>query len=211
MRAALWGFVRTVQTEQPQWRVSLVDCDEAPSRSVAIDELFAADVEPEVGIGAAMAATFVGCGNSSHASVATCAPVARPRTHSRSSRSAASIRSSSAASARTAPAAGEVEVEVAAAGLNFRDVMKALGIYPLGAEEPVTFGDEFSGRIVRVGRGVRKLRAGDRVMGFAPAGGAFASHLVLSADAVWKVPAHLGLAEAASIPVVFGTAYHALA
>ena len=47
-------------------------------------------------------------------------------------------------------------------------------------------------------------------MGFAPKGGAFASHLCLSADIAWKVPAHLSLAEAASVPVVFGTAYHSL-
>ena len=53
MRAALWGFVRTVQTEQPQWRVSLVDCRHASDDALApalVDELFAADVEPEVAI-----------------------------------------------------------------------------------------------------------------------------------------------------------------
>ena len=53
MRAALWGFVRTVQTEQPQWRMSLVDCNRAQDDALIaalIDELFAADVEPEVAI-----------------------------------------------------------------------------------------------------------------------------------------------------------------
>ena len=88
--------------------------------------------------------------------------------------------------------------------------MKALGLYPLREGEPTSLGDEFSGRVTRVGRQVRDPQFGDRVAGFAPAGGAFASYLTVGADAVWKIPPHLGFAEAASIPVVFGTAYHAL-
>ena len=156
-----------------------------------------------------MAVTFAGCANSSRRARRRPLAVRRRRAADRARRPPR-FASSSSGRARSWPAAGEVEIEVAAAGLNFRDVMKALGIYPLGPDEPVIFGDEFSGRIIGVGRGVRRLRAGDRVMGFAPEGGAFASHLVVRTDAVWRVPAALGLAEAASIPVVFGTAYHAL-
>ncbi|HEY2139065.1 MAG TPA: SDR family NAD(P)-dependent oxidoreductase, partial [Chthoniobacterales bacterium] len=111
--------------------------------------------------------------------------------------------------ARSFPNAGELEVEVAAGGLNFRDLMKALGIYPSNDGERMTFGDEFAGRVVRVGKGVRRFRLGDRVMGLAAAE-TFSSHLLLAADDAWKIPAHLSFTEAASIPVVFGTAYHAL-
>ena len=207
MRAALWGFVRTVQTEQPHWRLSLVDCDK-PSLDALLDELFAADAEPEV----ALRDDGRHVRRLRQFQPASAPPAAgRPPAYALQIGHAGRLDSLQfVGRARSSPAAGEVEIEVAAAGLNFRDVMKALGIYPLGPDEPVIFGDEFSGRIIGVGRGVRTLRAGDRVMGFAPEGGAFASHLVVRTDAVWKVPAALGLAEAASIPVVFGTAYHAL-
>src|SRR5207249_6715690 len=103
--------------------------------------------------------------------------------------------------ARPAPGPGEVEIEIAAAGLNFRDLMKMLGIYPLKEGEVSNFGDEFSGRITRVGRGVRILKAGDRGIGLAPGGGAFGSHLIVPAERVWKFPKNLSFAQAASIPL----------
>src|SRR5207248_9769546 len=46
--------------------------------------------------------------------------------------------------ARSAPGRGEVEIEIVAAGLNFRDLMKVLGIYPLNEGEMLNFGDERS-------------------------------------------------------------------
>lgn len=211
MRAGLWGFVRTAQTEQPQWRMSLVDC--APLTPAAltdalIDELVAADIEPEVAIRddgrhvrrlrQLQIADVETAASSPPAYALEIEHVGRADSLQFRGR------------ARVAPAAGEVEIEVAAAGLNFRDVMKALGIYPLGPDERTTFGDELSGHIARVGFGVRTLRAGDRVAGFAPAGGAFASHVTVNAAAVWAIPEHISLVEAASIPVVYGTAFHAL-
>ncbi len=112
--------------------------------------------------------------------------------------------------ARRAPGKGEVEVEIAAAALNFRDLMKVLGIYPLREGEPALFGDEGSGRVLRVGPGVRQLKPGDRVMISSLKGGTFCSHFVDSAESVWKIPDNLGFVEAASISVVFGTAFHGL-
>src|SRR5207237_10772737 len=46
--AALWGFVRTVQTEQPQWHISMLDGADASLRDPLINELFVAEIEPEV-------------------------------------------------------------------------------------------------------------------------------------------------------------------
>ena len=57
---------------------------------------------------------------------------------------------------------------------------------------------------------MRILRRGDRGIGLAPGGGAFGSHLVVPAERVWKFPRNLSFAQAASIPLVFATAYHAL-
>ncbi len=205
--AAVWGFARTLQTEQPHWHVSLVDCGDVPPAELLLRELFAPSIEPEVAFreGSRWVRRMR---EFEPASAATTASPPAYTLHIGQAGRTDSLRY--CGRPRPAPGPGEVEVEIAAAGLNFRDLMKVLGIYPLRDGEPPVLGDEFSGRVARVGRGVRKLLPGDRVMGFAPAGGAFGSHLVLAADVVWKCPPNLGFAEAASIPVVFGTAYHAL-
>jgi myxalamid-type polyketide synthase MxaB len=205
--AALWGFVRTVQTEKPQWQISLVDCADTLSRDALLDELLAAEIEPEVALrndGRRVRRLRQFQPRSS-------AEVARPPAYVLQIEQPGRVDSLHfRGRARSAPGPGEVEVEVAAAGLNFRDLMKTLGIYPLKEGEPVSLGDEFAGRIVRIGRGARKFRVEDRVMGFAPAGGAFGSHLIPKAEDVWKIPPDLSFTEAASILVAFGTAYHAL-
>ena len=109
---------------------------------------------------------------------------------------------------RRAPEAGEVEVEVCAAGLNFRDVMKVLGIYPI--EEPVDelLGDECAGRVVAVGEGVTHLRAGDGVIVISP--GCFSKFVTVPVAYVVRKPEHLSFEEAATIPVTFLTAHYAL-
>ena len=63
---------------------------------------------------------------------------------------------------------GEVEIEVRAAGLNFRDVLKGLDQYPLNATEPRTFGDECAGIVRRVAPGVTSVAPGDAVVAVAP-------------------------------------------
>jgi NADPH:quinone reductase-like Zn-dependent oxidoreductase/SAM-dependent methyltransferase/acyl carrier protein len=109
---------------------------------------------------------------------------------------------------RYAPGPGQVEIEVYAASLNFRDVMKALGLYPINGEEDTMLGDECAGRIVAVGEGVRKLSIGDKVV--ALASGSFASHVTTSAELVIHKPSHLTFEEAANMPVAFLTAYYGL-
>jgi acyl transferase domain-containing protein/NADPH:quinone reductase-like Zn-dependent oxidoreductase/acyl carrier protein len=109
---------------------------------------------------------------------------------------------------RRAPDPDEVEVAVGAQGLNFRDVMKVLGMYPGDAVDANLLGDEFAGTIVRAGRRVRGLRPGMRVFGVCP--GAMATHVTLTASAVMRVPARLTLEDAATIPVAYLTAYYAL-
>ncbi len=115
------------------------------------------------------------------------------------------------AAPRRAPGDGEVEIQVAAAGLNFRDVLRALGM--LAAEHDagagvVGFGAECAGKVVRVGAGVTGVAVGDDVLAFATR--SFSSFVTTSAKAVAPIPAALGFVEAASIPMVFLTAYHAL-
>lgn len=113
---------------------------------------------------------------------------------------------------RGAPGAGEIEVEIAAAGLNYRDVMIGLGLLDddlLGAGlTRAALGFECAGRVSRVGAGVTRLQPGDAVMGFAA--GSFASHVTSPDWHFFPVPEGLALDAAATIPVAFSTAWYAL-
>lgn len=114
---------------------------------------------------------------------------------------------------RIAPAAGEVEIEILAAGLNFLDVIRAMGLFdPIGNRTP-KLGIECAGRIVRIGEGVSGYEVGDRVVALTPAFnsvGTLASHLVTRASLVARVSDRLALADAAALPCVYLTAYFAL-
>jgi polyketide synthase 12/epothilone polyketide synthase D len=109
---------------------------------------------------------------------------------------------------RQPPGLGEVELEIFAAGLNFSDVMKALGIYPGLSDGPVAFGAECSGRITAVGEGVSRLRVGDEVLAVAPF--AFGSHTITRASFAAIKPAQLSFEEAATLPIAYLTACYAL-
>ena len=100
---------------------------------------------------------------------------------------------------------GQVRVAVRAAGLNFRDVLVALGMVPDGGEP---LGAEGAGTVLETGPGVTSVAAGDRVTGLLP--GAFGPVAVTSGDYLVKVPDGWSWAQAASVPVAFLTAYYAL-
>ncbi|MFO1456197.1 MAG: SDR family NAD(P)-dependent oxidoreductase [Steroidobacteraceae bacterium] len=105
------------------------------------------------------------------------------------------------AAGRRAPGHGEVEVEVQATGLNFKDVLNVLGMYP-GDAGPL--GGECAGVVSAIGEGVAGLRVGEPVM--ALASGSFASHVTTRAEFVQPRPPRQSAAEAASIPIAFLTA-----
>jgi len=98
----------------------------------------------------------------------------------------------------------EVQVTVAAAGLNFSDVMRALGLYPTEG----VLGIEMAGSVAAVGTNVNDLKVGDRVFGIAPS--SFASQVVVPRAFVAATPEVLSDTEAAAMPLVFVTAYYAL-
>ncbi|MGK7864062.1 SDR family NAD(P)-dependent oxidoreductase [Falsiroseomonas sp. E2-1-a4] len=115
-----------------------------------------------------------------------------------------------AASVR-APGPGEVALRVEAAGLNFRDLMWAQGLLPeevleAGFAGP-TLGMECAGIVEQAGPGVA-LRPGTRVFGFAP--GALAARVITRVEAIAPLPEGLDPVQAATIPVAFMTALHAL-
>ena len=114
--------------------------------------------------------------------------------------------------ARRAPGPGEVEIEIAAAGLNFRDVMLANGLLDDDVLDDglagAVFGFECAGRVVRVGDGVTHLKPGDAVMGFGRE--SFASYSTADARVFSAVPDGLPIEAAATIPVAFLTAWYSL-
>ncbi len=103
---------------------------------------------------------------------------------------------------------GEVVIEVKAAGMNFRDVLKALALYPAETADARVFGDEVAGVIKTVGAGVTHVKPGDRVFGLAVFG--LATFSMARAGDVRLIPNGLSFEEAATLPVVFMTSWHAL-
>ena len=106
----------------------------------------------------------------------------------------------------------DVEIEVAAAALNFRDVMVTLGLLPALAYERSGLGREVgmegSGIVRRVGSKVRHCRAGDEVA-FVH-GGCIANRVVVAEHLVFAKPERLGMEEAASVLSVYVTAWYSL-
>ncbi|UYQ66232.1 SDR family NAD(P)-dependent oxidoreductase [Streptomyces peucetius] len=99
---------------------------------------------------------------------------------------------------------GEVRVGVRAAGVNFRDVLIALGMYP--GEAPL--GSEAAGVVLEVGAGVTDLKPGDRVFGLIT--DAFGPVAVADRRTIVPMPSCLTFAQAAAVPVVYLTAYYGL-
>ncbi len=109
-------------------------------------------------------------------------------------------------------APGEVEIEVRAAGLNFRDVMFAMGLLPSEALENgfagATLGMEAAGTVARVGEEASGFKPGDPVFCFAPA--CFADYARSDQGAVRHMPDGMDFAQAATIPTTFFTVCYAL-
>jgi acyl transferase domain-containing protein/NADPH:quinone reductase-like Zn-dependent oxidoreductase/NADP-dependent 3-hydroxy acid dehydrogenase YdfG len=107
---------------------------------------------------------------------------------------------------------GEVEVEIAATGLNYRDVMWSMGLLPEEALETgfagPTLGLECAGRVSRVGDGVTEFKVGDPVVAFGPS--CFSSHLVSHEKWLARLPDGVSLSQAATLPVAYFTAYFSL-
>ncbi|MGV7631465.1 type I polyketide synthase [Mycobacterium kansasii] len=189
--AAVWGLVRSAQAEYPG-RVVLLDSD----GSVAADAVVGAG-EPQLVVrsgvvyGARLAVVNSGLtlpdrlwrlgvgGGGTFEEVA-----ARP-------------------CPRVDLAARQVRVAVGAVGVNFRDVLVALGMYPGGGE----LGAEGAGVVVEVGPGVTGLSVGDPVMGLL---GVVSPEAVVDERLVTAVPAGWSLVAAAGMPVAFLTAWYGL-
>ncbi|HEY3995581.1 MAG TPA: type I polyketide synthase [Mycobacterium sp.] len=191
--AAVWGLVRSAQAEQPG-RLVLVDSDGSvdersiircgePQLLVRDGVVYAARLRPPrtgavVRLPSGTWRLDAGReGTLEDLVVGTCPPVELE--------------------------AGQVRIAVAAVGVNFRDVLVALGMYPGGGQ----LGAEGAGVVVEVGPGVTGLAVGDSVMGLL---GVVGAEAVVDQRLVIPVPAGRSLVEAAGLPVVFLTALYGL-
>jgi len=219
--ATLWGFGRTIAQEFPELRCTNVDLghnDIASEARSLFQELVNADEETQV----ALRRDKRYCARL--ARLAEAATAAQPSPRQRTTRPFIEAEDKSfrleitepgtlenlelRVTPRVTPAAEEVEIEVQAAGLNFVDVLKALGMAPGFGEGPQSLGGECSGTITALGDGVTDHHVGDDVI--AIASNCFGKYVVANASLVHRKPSHLTFAEAATIPVAFVTAHYAL-
>jgi NADPH:quinone reductase-like Zn-dependent oxidoreductase len=109
--------------------------------------------------------------------------------------------------------AGEVRIEVAAAGINFADVMARMGLYPDAPKTPCVVGYEVAGTILELGEGAstpaQPLTPGQRVIAGTQFGG-YASQVVVPAADVLPLADELSFEQGAAIPVNYGTAWAGL-
>ncbi|MFE9750949.1 SDR family NAD(P)-dependent oxidoreductase [Saccharothrix saharensis] len=192
--AAVWGLVRSAQAEHPG-RIVLVDVDEPALLPLAV-----ACGEPQVAVrsGALRVPRL-------HRPVEGLShgdgPWRLDVTDQGTLDHLALVAAPDAAAALTPD---QVRVEVRAAGLNFRDVLYALGMYPGEAR----IGSEGAGVVVEVGEAVTDLSPGDRVFGLFP--GSVGPLAVTDRALVARTPRGWSHAEAAVVPAVWLTAYYAL-
>ncbi|MEU1290509.1 SDR family NAD(P)-dependent oxidoreductase, partial [Kitasatospora sp. NPDC005856] len=189
----VWGLVRGARAEHPD-RFVLVDAD-----STWDPALIAGTDEPELAVrrGALRAPRLVRVG-------ASLTPPDGPwRLEDTGTGSIDDLALVPRPELMEPPAPGRVRIAMRAAGLNFRDVLIALGVYPGEA----LMGGEGAGVVLETGPDSR-FRPGDRVMGLVP--GAFGPVTVADERLLVRMPDDWSFARAASVPVVFQTAWYGL-
>ncbi len=205
-QAGLWGLVRSARSEHPDRSFRLVDCDAAAESWEALPGILAAPTEAEVALrqGAARVPRLVRASKPDPDTLVP-PPAAPWRLSFQQAGRIDALQLLPEASLLTPLQPGEVQLAVWAAGLNFLDVFRVLGVL---AHERRPMGVEGAGIVTAVGEGVTTLRVGDRVMGMVTASlgpQARTDHRLLT-----PIPAGLSFAQAATLPAVFLTVLYGL-
>lgn len=210
VQAPLWGIGRVIANEVPKIRPRMIDLMGTREERIALAARLAASLleknaEPELVISMDGAYTP----RLRVVEEATQEPASSLRLGFTSGRLG-----SLAWSPTSQPRPGDDDIVVAprAAGLNYRDVMYALGVLPEEALEAgfagASLGMEAAGIVVATGKNVTEFRPGDEVICFAP--DCFNSHIVTPAKAAIAKPTQISFEEAATIPTAFFTVQYAL-
>jgi phthiocerol/phenolphthiocerol synthesis type-I polyketide synthase C len=217
-QAPLWGLGRVIMLEHPELRPAIIDLDPAPDGDDGIAGLLDEVLRP----GSQQIALRNGKRYTPRLEAWDPAAAGRPACQDRRPfdpgrdgnlrilAATPGILDSldPALCQRTPPGPGEVQIEVSVAGLNFSDVMKALGIYPGLPPGGVPLGAECAGRVTAVGADVDRFKPGDAVMAVAPA--ALAAFVTTPSHLVARTPGTLTDEQAAALPVAFLTAIYGL-
>jgi len=211
-QSPLWGLGRVLANEQRSIRCRLIDLSPDPTEAderALLEEVLSASDEDEVALrdGERLAARLVKTA-AGRARMGEFSGLKRRPFRLDAGGAGTLDRLAFRAMPTRKPGRGEVEVEIEAAALNFRDVLKALRLYPSETDEDRLLGDECAGWVTAVGEGVRELRAGIEAVVLSP--GCFASRLTVPAERVTPKPRGLTLEEAVTVPVAFLTADYAL-
>lgn len=106
----------------------------------------------------------------------------------------------------------DVEIEVCAAGVNFKDLMKMLGLLPEQAMEGNYWGSfigmECSGVVSRVGKSVDSVKVGDAVVALSK--NSFQKYVTVEDSLVFGKPSVVDFDRGASLPLTYLTAYYSL-
>ncbi|UJW29894.1 SDR family NAD(P)-dependent oxidoreductase [Saccharothrix sp. AJ9571] len=197
--APVWGLVRTAQNEHPG-RFVLVDVDDDPASRAAVPAMAAAGVDQAaIRAGRPLVPRLV----RRRPGAALTPPPGPWCLVSKHTGSVSDLALRSWPEGDRALESGEVRIAVRAAGVNFRDVVTALGM----VADQRALGGEGAGVVVEAGPEVSGLAVGDRVLGLLPAAGPV---VVTDQRAVAPIPPGWTFAEAATIPIVFLTAWYGL-
>lgn len=105
--------------------------------------------------------------------------------------------------------AGQVIIDVKAAGLNFPDVLIIQGKYQFQPDMPFSPGGECAGVVLSVGEGVERYKPGDKVIAMT-GNGCFRDQIAADQNAVMPMPEGLDFKQAAGVAMTYFTSYHAL-
>ncbi len=217
-QSPLWGLGRVIVNEHPDFRCTMVDLNSTTSPSEIqslFDELCSDEREDEIALRgeARYVHRLMPLSSTDIRSVPEQAVTATPQAF-RLENSTPGIFDNLTlrATTRQKPEFGEVEIQVYATGLNFKDVAKAMKLLADVNLEGNFFGQalglECTGIITAIGSGVEGFEIGDEVVALAPH--SFGTYVTTDLRLVVHKPAHLSFESAATIPLVFLTAYYAL-
>jgi acyl transferase domain-containing protein/short-subunit dehydrogenase/acyl carrier protein len=199
--AAVWGLVRSAQSEHPG-RFALIDTDGSEASEAALSAALARGAEePQLALreGAPLAPRAMPIKDTEDALIPPPGPWRLDALERGTLESLALIPNPQEPLGPTG-----VRIQMQAAGLNFRDVLVALGVYP----GEMSIGGEGAGVVIEIGSAVDDLTPGDRVMGLIL--DAFASLATTERDLLTRVPAGWSFEQAAAMPIVFATAHYGL-
>ncbi len=204
--AGAWGFARALRQEHPELAASVIDLDPGGDFAAGLPGLMSELLgRRRTGEDCALRGStrwverlerHRGASDEAHARPALRLECVRPGTLD-----GVALR----AVPRESLKRGEIRLRVLASGINFRDVLLALGMY---AGPRVPLGAECAGVVIETGPGVTEFAIGQRVFGFAP--GSLGTQCVVPAAFLAPIPVGLGAEAAAALPVACLTAFHGL-